>query len=394
MDGVVMCAHCDCVAGLGEVCSHVGAILFYVESAYHVKSCTEVPCTWNMPTSISGIPYARIADIDFVKPKSIVKPVKRGAHCNNDCDILTEPADIEVNSDVTKSSSSSCTHRVGILNPNLISTSEDEANTFFNNVLKHNPCILSLISPYCYSYIPNESKEAMPSDIPGLSSLYKPENEELTYKELIDVGEDVVFELTSEQISKIEEHTRAQQGCDLWFKHTAGRITASKMKTACHTDPAAPSISLIKQICYPKQYSFSTSTTRWGCDHEDIARQVYFNEMQQQHSEFDCFCGGLIIDEEYPFIATTPDGYRQCACCGDGVVEIKCPFCAKDSDPELSAFLKDGHLPCSHQYYYQVQTQMLVCRVEFADFVVCTFTDDKPTLYIERIKIDCDFVAN
>ena len=56
---------------------------------------------------VSGIPYARIADIDFVKPKSTVKPVKRGAHCNNDCDILIEPADIEVNSDFTKLSSSS-----------------------------------------------------------------------------------------------------------------------------------------------------------------------------------------------------------------------------------------------------------------------------------------------
>ena len=237
--------------------------------------------------------------------------------------------------------------------------------------MKHNPCVLSLISPYCDSYIPNESKEATPSDIPGLSSLYKPENEELIYKELIDVGEDVVFELTSEQISEIEEHTRAQQGCDLWFKHRAGQITASKMKTACHTDPAAPCIHQPdKANLLPKKYSFSTSATRWGCDHEDIACQVYFNEMQQQHSEFDCFHGGLIIDEEYPFNAATPDGYRQCACCGDGVVEIKCPFCAKDSDPELSAFLKDGHLPCSHQYYYQVQTQMLVCCVE-----VCGYLD-------------------
>ena len=23
-----MCAHCDCMAGLGEVCSYIGAILF------------------------------------------------------------------------------------------------------------------------------------------------------------------------------------------------------------------------------------------------------------------------------------------------------------------------------------------------------------------------------
>lgn len=61
---------------------------------------------------------------------------------------------------------------------------------------------LNTIHVFCHSY-------QAPLDILGLSSLYKAENEELTYKELIDVAEDVVFELTSEQISEIEKHTRA-----------------------------------------------------------------------------------------------------------------------------------------------------------------------------------------
>ena len=33
-----MCAHCDCVAGLGEVCSHVGAVLFYIEATHRIKA--------------------------------------------------------------------------------------------------------------------------------------------------------------------------------------------------------------------------------------------------------------------------------------------------------------------------------------------------------------------
>ena len=196
---------------------------------------------------------------------------------------------------------------------------------------KYKPCVLSLLLPYCDSYIPNESEEAAPLDIPGLSSLYKPENEELTYKELLDVCEDVVFDLTTEQISEIERHTRAQHGCDLWFQHRAGRISTSKMKAVCHTDPASPSVSLMKQICYPKQCSFSTSATRWGCDHEDTAHQLYFNEMKQQHNEFDCFRSGLVICKDYPFIAATPNAFRHCACCGKGVVEIKCPYCTKNT---------------------------------------------------------------
>ena len=29
-DGEILYGHCSCMAGLGEVCSHVGAIMFYV----------------------------------------------------------------------------------------------------------------------------------------------------------------------------------------------------------------------------------------------------------------------------------------------------------------------------------------------------------------------------
>ncbi|WAR20906.1 hypothetical protein MAR_014880 [Mya arenaria] len=47
----VYCAHCTCMAGLGETCSHVAAILFKVELAvrwrYTEKSSTDVGRMWN-----------------------------------------------------------------------------------------------------------------------------------------------------------------------------------------------------------------------------------------------------------------------------------------------------------------------------------------------------------
>ena len=46
-DGEVNCAHCDCMAGLDEVCSHVGAILFYVEAVRRNKSCTADIDLWH-----------------------------------------------------------------------------------------------------------------------------------------------------------------------------------------------------------------------------------------------------------------------------------------------------------------------------------------------------------
>ena len=65
--GVVVCAHCDCMAGLGEACSHIAAVLFALEANTQVKksmSCTSLPCTW-LPPSFQSVTYAPIAKIDF-----------------------------------------------------------------------------------------------------------------------------------------------------------------------------------------------------------------------------------------------------------------------------------------------------------------------------------------
>ena len=65
-------------------------------------------------------------------------------------------------------------------------------------------------------------------------------------------------------------------------------------------------------------------------------------------------------------------------CCGNGVVEVKCPYCAKDDTIEDYAASrqacviqeKDIVLRKDHAYMYQVQTQMYVCNVDFVDCFV------------------------
>ena len=73
------------------------------------------------------------------------------------------------------------------------------------------------------------------------------------------------------------------------------------MKAGCHTDPAFPSISLIKQICYLHWYRFSSEAIKWGCDHESIALELYAEDIGKHHSSFHCF------HEENQFLAATPD---------------------------------------------------------------------------------------
>lgn len=36
--GVVEAAHCDSIAGLGEDCSHIGALLFYVKASTRINA--------------------------------------------------------------------------------------------------------------------------------------------------------------------------------------------------------------------------------------------------------------------------------------------------------------------------------------------------------------------
>ncbi|XP_052264229.1 uncharacterized protein LOC127867222 [Dreissena polymorpha] len=67
-DGMVEAAHCDCKAGLGETCSHVGALLFHIEFIHRLMSrrtVTQEKAYWSMPSAVDKVPYAEIRGIDF-----------------------------------------------------------------------------------------------------------------------------------------------------------------------------------------------------------------------------------------------------------------------------------------------------------------------------------------
>ena len=58
-NGSVLNAHCTCMAGLAETCSHVGAILHWIETAVKIRNsttCTSEEKSWLMPTPIQKHP--------------------------------------------------------------------------------------------------------------------------------------------------------------------------------------------------------------------------------------------------------------------------------------------------------------------------------------------------
>ena len=71
--GKILAAHCDCVAGLGETCSHVASVLFtIIECGVRIRdsmTVTQKKAYWVMPTGVKEVQYAPVKDVDFVGKK-------------------------------------------------------------------------------------------------------------------------------------------------------------------------------------------------------------------------------------------------------------------------------------------------------------------------------------
>ena len=65
--GKIITGHRDCMAGLGESCSHVASLLWAVESGVRIKDSMKVTekAYWVIPSSVKEVPYAPVRLINF-----------------------------------------------------------------------------------------------------------------------------------------------------------------------------------------------------------------------------------------------------------------------------------------------------------------------------------------
>ena len=81
-----MCGHCTCMAGLGETCSHVGALLYWIE--YQVRRYADIspiskPNLWIEPHTTKHVPYLRLEDINFTSAEQTMKDCKQLQQSSN-----------------------------------------------------------------------------------------------------------------------------------------------------------------------------------------------------------------------------------------------------------------------------------------------------------------------
>lgn len=209
--------------------------------------------------------------------------------------------------------------------------------------------------------------------------------------------------LTPEKTQEIQG-TREQSSSDQWFCERFWRLTASKCLDACRIaklirnndkNAAVKAMKFINSNVWkmdPEEYT--TTYMKYGLESEPKAINKYQDQIGAQVLQT-----GLWVNPQFPFLACSPDGLIA----SDGLIEIKSLKLFKENtiDSVISgdaAIVKDVmgrqcfvvkngkcQLKRTHQYYYQIQMQLLVTERQYCDFVL--YAEEGP-VSIERIYPD------
>ena len=255
------------MAGLGEACSHISALLFAVEATVKIrdsKTVTEEPAYWLLPSGIKSVPYSEVRNINFTSARTMKKK-------------LDESIDSAAESDVTSKSSDHKRRKV-IPEPTAL-----ELSALYKSLHEtgRKPALLATLPNYSDDYVPAMVHENFPL---VLTELYDEACVGANYSTILEKCRSIKLEVMPAQADCVEVATRKQHESKLWYRFRAGRITASKMKSVCSTDPNSPSQSLIKSICYPEESKFTSKETKWGRDHEKGAIAKFKEVIEDTHT--------------------------------------------------------------------------------------------------------------
>ncbi|XP_003730120.1 uncharacterized protein LOC115928222 [Strongylocentrotus purpuratus] len=343
--GQVVAAHCTCMAGLGESCSHVAAVLFKVEAAvrlgYTTQACTDVACQWNN-RFVSNVEPAKIRNIKFYKEKA-KDSIKKDS--------------------VKKRKWSHCT--------------KDEEDAFISSLMETDkkPVGLSLFEGLpCHLFKRNPAmtpQRKLPAPLPAPLRSYYTQSTELQPQKFTDLHQ---ITISKEEIVEIEKATEKQADSVVWHDQRAGRITASRVYDVLHTNQDNPAKSVLLSITNPNIAPINTASLKYGRDNESHVLEEYSRTCS--HNDIKITHTGLRLDAERHWLGASADGLVECSCHGKGVIEIKCPYSARSMSRE--EYLKseyccldaNSNLKYGHRYYDQVQMQMRVYNVDYCTFII------------------------
>jgi len=263
------------MAGISEVCNHVGALLYKCMQQKTDVSLTSAPNKW-LPARKNVNPVTA-SDLVFKTPKldkcnsKIVGAKETVRNVKTSSVLLREP------------------------------TEEDQEEFFMKlSQLDHNASILSIHHKYNKPFIPVSQNKSLPKPV---TSFANHDGIKMTSDQIKTHCREIrsTYKVSNEEAKDLEESTRLQSKSKLWSTHRAGRVTASNFKSVLKTKQDDPSRSLVKKICYPTAYSFTSSATTWGCQHEAEAIAAFLDYYAFEHMDVDFKRSGLVVNPKYPF---------------------------------------------------------------------------------------------
>ena len=382
----ILTSWCSCIAGTGEVCNHVIALLYKVNYAFKKEyispACTSIPQGWNKGTKKEVAP-SQIRNLSFVKHKKTRKETGRDSAMELELRKRFDPR-------------RPCDRKL----------TNERVSDLLSKIKECEPsaCVLNSIEHAKDDGLPQPLKEKASAFMSVVVKNEKP-CEEIASQFLEQC------QMTSHEVKRVEIETRGQSGNKLWFEQREGRITASNFHTY-HTkmESILKSRKKSKSTYTPLVFKILNKSDdishlpqiKWGNDHEKDAIKPFLSDVASQHANgMNGFkqCG-LFIKPDYPFLAASPDGLFACDCCSSAIIEVKCPFSVKEENINLEGTYKrveflegvDGvpRLKRTHKYYTQMQAQMWMTGTTHGYFIVWT-KGHMP--FYERVEFDKDFFS-
>ncbi|CAK1598853.1 unnamed protein product [Parnassius mnemosyne] len=201
--------------------------------------------------------------------------------------------------------------------------------------------------------------------------------------------------LSDQQRDDLQIHTIDQSSSQEWLENRKNRLTASIFGKICKRKENISCAPLVRSIVKPQIIS-NVPSIKYGKANEQTA----LAQLSRQESITITRCG-LYIDKTLQFLGASPDGSYKNKEGKTGLVEIKCPFSAKNmqSDEAVKAkkikFWKYNaknntfSVDKNHDYYFQIQSQLNITEIDMCLFSI--WTGEEHSMKIEYVKRDPEF---
>ena len=176
------------MAGLGEACTHISALLFYIDTKVRIRdsrTVTEAAAYWKLPSTTRDVTYFPVSEIDFTSAKA-KKMNLDSLVCDN---VILTPGKRQAKD-------------VPLPTSDEIATSHQKLSSTGSKA-----AVLRVVPEHCKAFKPTVLANNFP---PVLTDLFEQSHSKLPFNELLNKCDEVEITVTQEQAKCVEQATKTQ----------------------------------------------------------------------------------------------------------------------------------------------------------------------------------------